>query len=237
MQLYTETSGRGPYLVMLHGWGLNSAVFAPLRESLGRSFTVTTIDLPGHGLSPEAEQPGLDAWTDALLAVAPRRAHWFGWSLGGLLALNAALRARERVNTLSLIATTPRFTFDRESGWLDATTVEVLDAFLEELDSDLENALSKFMALQLRGASHAGDLARALKASVLSRGRFSRDALVDGFKILKHSDLRGDVAGLDTPTLVVSGGRDRLVPAAAGRWLAESLPGGKWVFLEDELNN
>ena len=92
--LHVEASGRGPNLVMLHGWAANLRVFDSLCADLQENYRIVRIDLPGHGRNDasSAAVHGLDAVVAQLRAAAPERAVWLGWSLGGQLALRMAQR-------------------------------------------------------------------------------------------------------------------------------------------------
>ncbi|MEE4110609.1 MAG: alpha/beta fold hydrolase [Halieaceae bacterium] len=82
-------------LVLIHGWGMNNAVWETLPASISDRYHLHPIELPGHGDSPETPEGGdLQAWADAVLAQAPEQAIWLGWSLGALVALQAALQTR-----------------------------------------------------------------------------------------------------------------------------------------------
>ena len=94
--MHLDIIGRGPPLVLIHGWAMHGGVFAPLLDRLGAHFECHVVDLPGHGLSEERDGLALDATVERLLALLPP-AIWLGWSLGGLFALEAAARAPERV--------------------------------------------------------------------------------------------------------------------------------------------
>ncbi|MGB5605365.1 MAG: alpha/beta fold hydrolase, partial [Gammaproteobacteria bacterium] len=102
MKLYTQTSGAGPDLLLVHGWGLHSGIWDGLAPLLEPHYRVTRMDLPGHGRSAWQGQASLDDMTDAVLSTAPATAVWLGWSLGGLLAARAAQRAPARVTALVL---------------------------------------------------------------------------------------------------------------------------------------
>ena len=52
MSLWHETSGSGPDLVLVHGWGMNAGVWSLLLPALQERFRVTVLELPGHGASP-----------------------------------------------------------------------------------------------------------------------------------------------------------------------------------------
>ena len=92
MKLWSETTGTGVPLYLIHGWGMNASVWDPLLTTLNDDYQVTRVDLPGHGNSPLPEkQLALSDWSSALMEAAPENAIWLGWSLGGLLALHAAI--------------------------------------------------------------------------------------------------------------------------------------------------
>ncbi len=229
MRLHAETAGRGPKLVLLHGWGLHSGIWATLLPALSRHFCVTSIDLPGHGHS--ACPPGgfgLDEAVAAIAAVAPRHAAWLGWSLGGQLAMSAAL-AGHAISRLVLVATTPRFV--AAPGWPCAMPAETFAEFAASLSVDHRRAVRNFLALQLRGDRRAAALLPALRATLLERGDPAPGALRAGLGILAATDLRARLTGLRQPALVIAGERDRLTPAAAGRRLAAALPAGRFVEL------
>ncbi len=140
-----ETPGND--LVLLHGWGMNATVWDGLPADLGAGLTQHRIELPGHGDSPFPPQlgPGTGAlwrWADACLAAAPARAVWLGWSLGGLVALAAALRAPKRVRALIMVTATPRFL--RAVDWTPAVAEATLDQFQAGLLADPAGTLSRF---------------------------------------------------------------------------------------------
>ncbi|MFC1685319.1 alpha/beta fold hydrolase, partial [Pseudomonadota bacterium] len=135
MKLNTETLGDGPNLVLLHGWGMNAAVWTGLIERLVPEHRVTTIELPGHGHSPfDSELDSLEKWAEACLAVAPERAAWIGWSLGSQISTQAALMAPERVSHLVAVAGSPRFL--KADDWPHAVARGTMSGFAETLKED-----------------------------------------------------------------------------------------------------
>ena len=71
MSLHVETLGRGPDLVMLHGWALHSGIWAGMREPLSRHFRLHLLDLPGHGQSVAGDSQTFDAWVSEIAAMLP----------------------------------------------------------------------------------------------------------------------------------------------------------------------
>ena len=103
-------AGSGSPLVLLHGSAIDSAAlsYAPSVPHLAAHHEVVAPDWPGYG---ESERPRVSLSVDdavSLLeafldAVGLTRVHLAGFSMGGAAALGFALRAPERVRTLTMI--------------------------------------------------------------------------------------------------------------------------------------
>lgn len=231
MKLHAETVGHGPALVLLHGWGMHSGIWRTLLPEFARQFRVTCVDLPGHGCSRSpARLFGLGATADAVAAVAPRDAAWLGWSLGGQVALVAALAGVD-IRRLVLVATTPRFVAAPD--WPCGMAATTLAGFAASLAKDHRKTVRDFLVLQLRGDRHAATRLAELRRILDERPDPEPEALRAGLDILANTDLRALLHAVRQPALVIAGERDRLTPAEAGRRLAASLPGGRLLALPD----
>ncbi len=72
--MHIDVTGRGPDLVLIHGWALQGGVFAPLVQRLADQFTLHLVDLPGHGHSRDDTTPlRLPFVVSAIAAATPRR--------------------------------------------------------------------------------------------------------------------------------------------------------------------
>lgn len=107
--------GKGPPLLLLHGFtGSAHAWPAVIVESLSERYTVWVPDLPGHGDSP-ARREGtpsdfsgtLQRLTAGLDALGIQQPVWVGYSMGGRLALGAAVSQGKRVRALVLESASP----------------------------------------------------------------------------------------------------------------------------------
>ncbi|MDQ9387065.1 alpha/beta fold hydrolase, partial [Serratia marcescens] len=108
--LYWQTIGEGERdLVLLHGWGLNAEVWSCIQARLAPHFRLHLVDLPGYGRSQGFGALSLEQMTEIVLAAAPPQAWWLGWSLGGLVASQAALMQPERLKGLITVASSPCF--------------------------------------------------------------------------------------------------------------------------------
>ena len=115
--IYIETMGVGPNLVLIHGWGMNGAVWQPIVKRLSKIFTVHVIDLPGMGFSRPIEPVHLHTLAEKVAEIMPANADVVGWSLGGQIAMRIALDYPDLVRRLVLVGTTPCFvnkSFDKE---------------------------------------------------------------------------------------------------------------------------
>ena len=229
MSLWHETQGAGPDLVLLHGWGMNAAVWQPLLPGLQERFRVTLVELPGHGESALADGD-LAAWAQACLAVAPHSAAWGGWSLGGLIAQQAALLAPQRIDRLCLVTSTPSFVQREE--WPEAMPPAVFEQFARSLVADPAATLKRFLGLQVKGAEDARTLLRTLNAALARRPQAQRQGLEVGLRLLLEGDLRDRLDRLQVPTNWLFGERDTLVPAAAARAIGRYLPGAVVEIVE-----
>ena len=93
-----ESAGQRPAIVLLHSNSSSSRAFRKqLDGPLGARFRLVAIDLPGHGDSDDAHDPGLYAikmqaqtLKTAIDALGLQAAHFVGWSLGGHFVLELA---------------------------------------------------------------------------------------------------------------------------------------------------
>lgn len=228
MTLWHDAQGSGPDLVLLHGWGMNAAVWEPLLPRLQQDFRVTRVELPGHGASPLVSG-GLRDWAEACLAVAPAQAVWLGWSLGGQVALQAALLQPQRISQLALVTATPSFV--QRDDWPSAMPAAVFEQFAAALDSDPAATLRRFLGLQVKGSEGARELLRTLSATLEERPAAQREGLELGLGILLASDLREHLDDLQVPSQWLFGSRDTLVPVELASVLPTVLPAARVSLL------
>jgi pimeloyl-[acyl-carrier protein] methyl ester esterase len=229
--LHVERFGSGPDLVLLHGWALHGGAWEPVAKRLAPRFRVHVVDLPGHGYSRGAAFGDLDTLATRVAEVVPVGSAACGWSLGGLVAMKLAALASLGIRALALVAATPSFV--ARAGWPSGIAPETLAAFARDLSRDQDATVRAFLQLTARGATGARGCVRRLDALRAERPLAEDAALAAGLGVLARSDLREEAGRLPQPALVIHGLRDELVPAEAGRFLAATIPGARFVGLED----
>jgi len=92
-----------PDVVLLHGFTHTGASWGPVVAALGKSYRALAPDIRGHGSASDRRPVTVEAVLDDLAALAPARFTLAGYSMGGRLALHAALALPDRVERLVLI--------------------------------------------------------------------------------------------------------------------------------------
>lgn len=125
LQLYYELHGSGDALVMLHGGVGASEMFGSNLAALAADRQVIAVHLQGHGRTADIDRPlSYELMADDISAMLKylriERADILGYSLGGGVALQTAIRHPEMVRKLVLISTP-----SKREGWYP----EVLQGF------------------------------------------------------------------------------------------------------------
>ncbi len=207
--LHWRTAGEGLDLILIHGWGMNAGVWQQILPLLTPHFRVHCLDLPGYGHSALLEGQSIEDLAQSLLNKAPSNAIWLGWSLGGLVAMKAALLQGEHLGGLITVASSPCFLATEE--W-KGIKPSVLENFATQLADNLPQTIERFMALQALGSKSARQDIKMLKQHVLDRPLANEDALHSGLKSLQEEDFRQDIANISVPWLRLYGRLDALVP-------------------------
>ena len=214
--LHLETVGQGADLVLLHGWGMHGGIWDGVRDALAAKYRLHIVDLPGYGASAQQDPYTLAALAQLVAQCMPQPAHVCGWSLGGQVAMQLALDFPRRVNKLVLLSTTP--CFRQREDWPHGMGDTTMREFAHSLELDYVATLKRFLSLQARSGDDAREVIAALRAKLFERGEPPLATLRGGLAIQRDIDLRGVVAGISQPTLLIHGERDTLTPLGAGEW-------------------
>ena len=216
-------------MVLLHGWAMHGGVMRPLADALATQCTLYVVDLPGHGLSRQSAVSLEPRACAAAIAARTPPAIWLGWSLGGLVALTAALDLPQQVRSLAMLCATPKFVRDADWPWgADATLVQQLAT---DLATDYRGTIDRFLVLEAMGSADPRAELRQLRTLVFARGEPDRRVLQEGIRILETGDRRAALPDLSVPSAWIAGQRDRLVPPQAMQWSASQC-GGSYDEIE-----
>jgi pimeloyl-[acyl-carrier protein] methyl ester esterase len=222
MSLYVEQFGQGPDLVLLHGWGMHGGVWHGVCDALAQTHRVHVIDLPGMGHSATCDPYTLVHLAQVVAGQMPARAAVCGWSLGGQVAMQLALDHPEKVDSLWLVGSTPRFV--NQPDWRNGIAADVFREFAAQIAADYHPSMGRFLGLQAFGGDSTRQQMRELREQFAARPAPSPEVLQQALRILLETDLRADISRLTLPTLIIHGNRDTLAPVAAAHWMAAQLP-------------
>jgi 3-oxoadipate enol-lactonase len=217
-------AGSGPLVLFLHGLGMTRTGFDPQLAELRDSYRCVAWDMPGYGASPPAPSelsfPLLaDAVAGLIDALGESSAHLAGLSLGGQIALHAALRHPDRLRSLVLLDSSPAF-------GLDGTDAEVWKRRRLHLLDSGETPASMAEPV-LRSVMAPGVDDRAVAAIAASMARISAAGLRAAIDCLPSHDVRARLGEIAAPTLVLVGERDTETPLSYAEMLVAGIPGAE----------
>ena len=231
-RMYYELHGEtGDPVLLVMGFGMSGIAWTPQVEDLRADHRVAWYDNRGIGRSTAGEPsdlPGLASDAVALLDhLGWDRAHVVGVSMGGMIAQHVALDHRDRVRSLTLIATHP-------AGLRHLPGARGLRLFLR---ANTRHGAARLDALshllytpahreRLRASGWTPESMAAIAAPTDPRVRLSQLAA-----ILRH-DVRARLSTLaGLPVLVLRPDHDVLVPPRGSDALASAIPGARLVRL------
>lgn len=227
LRFHWELSGNqtGPTILLLRGLSRSSRYWYDLRPLLEPRFRVLVMDNRGVGRS-DAPPPGFSTadMADDVAAVLDgsgvERAHVFGISLGGMIAQHLAVRHPGRVDRLVLGATT--------MGGRSREPVprQAITAFLETARMSVAEQIRSTMPWVV----DASTLARRPEVvdewiAIAESEPRNRLALLGQLLAAGFHDTTANLHRVRSPTLVITGDRDRLIPMGNSRQIAERIPG------------
>jgi 3-oxoadipate enol-lactonase len=231
-RLWTQESGAGPVLVLLHGILSDNSSWYSLVPALAARHRVLLIDGPGHGQSdPAPAGVTLEAYTEAIAEVLDAKgvddAVFIGLSLGGMVAQRLALQHPGRVRGLLLLGTTadgPTWAV-RARFWLTGNLIGRF-GMAAPLRKNLAGWVFPPEFLARRPDMH--DLMAARYAAWDARK--TRRVFEGLFKV---QGIREDLVRVSAPTLVMVGALDRVAPPAFSEAIARAIPGARLVVMPD----
>ena len=94
--------GSGPAVLLIHGVGLRAEAWVPMLPHLASQFSITLVDLPGHGQSARLPgRPTLADYTDCVAEVLETPTFVVGHSMGALIAMDMAVRYPALVSAIT----------------------------------------------------------------------------------------------------------------------------------------
>jgi 3-oxoadipate enol-lactonase len=221
VSLHHTVDGDGDRVLVLAGsLGSTLEMWEPQLPALTDGFRVVRVDHPGHGGSPLPDVRSVEGIAAAVVALLDElgleRVSFCGLSLGGAVGMRLALDAPERLDRLVLCATsmrfaTPEFWEERIRVVREQGVEAIADAVLERWFTPAFGDVGRYRDMLV--STSAEGYARCCKA-------------------LLEWDVRGRLAEVGVPTLVVAGADDPSTPLADLEAIAGEIPGAELVVID-----
>jgi 3-oxoadipate enol-lactonase len=235
VRCYYELLGEGEPLLLIPGLGGSCRVWDSLAPLLANNFSLILIDNRGLGRSESKRKPRTLADYSADIAelldkLQLDRVHVLGLSLGGIIAQRFAIDHAPRVHRLVLVSCTDKFS-----------------AYLLRITALLGHSLRRFprkVFVQMMELLCTAPL--YLDANVEQIDRESDQRCKSGVPARAIATqlralLRSEVAPVDyritSPTLVVAGEHDALIPNCYAKLMAEKIPDSRFVLIPGAGHN
>ena len=213
--------GAGAPLICLHGIGGAAELWAATAAALpGRR--VLAWHQPGYGGTPLP--PGLsfpllaDMLAEQLTAEGIDSADFVGHSMGGMIALELAIRHPARIRTLLPYATTPAF-----GGKDPAFAQDFLTKRLAPLDAG--KTMAECAGGLVRGMCAPGADPAAEPAAIAAMAAVPEATYRATLACLTTFDRRAALSGIAHRTRAIAGAEDQVAPARTMQRMADAIPG------------
>lgn len=233
--------GDAPPLVLLHGAGNDSAAISWYHawRQFGARCGVIAFDMPGFGLTQGIEPTGdpkqmADLTAEMLDALGLPKAVVVGFSMGGDVALNLALRHAERVGALILVAPgglVPMFQnpWSHAMAWMASTVPASVAASIGSMAEDCYEDGYRYVMKHHEDLEPeiADEYAREARTHALM-GQTRYNQATVGVLGMRNNNMP-HVHTIAIPTLFLHGVDDPIVPRRASERAAEEMPDARYV--------
>jgi pimeloyl-ACP methyl ester carboxylesterase len=200
---------RRPVFLLIHGAGGSHLDWPPEMRRF-EPYGTCAVDLPGHGRSSGPARSTISAYADDMLALAGELALTevvlVGHSMGGAVALEIALREKENIVGLVLVATGARLRVNQQLTGL--------------IDSDFASAVDLITTVAWGPDTPPGEIKRARQLMLTC----DPAAVQMDFAACNDFDVMSRLGSVAIPTLVLVGAEDKMTPPKFGRYLADHIP-------------
>jgi 3-oxoadipate enol-lactonase len=225
--LALEITGSGDPLLFIHGLGGTNNVFGPQINVLSRFFTCVRYDLPGAGLSSLGNIKTMDDLVTSAIEALDRAeitvpAHVIAHSMGTVVAQHLALRAPERVRSLSLIGPV--------HAPPDGVRTALHGRAAKARDEGLTGVADQVVAggLSAETKAHRPEVAAFVRELVMRQSAEGYARHCEALATVKAAD----VSKISVPALLITGDEDNTSPAPATAAFAAKFNAARCVIFD-----
>ena len=224
-----ELRGQGPAVVLVHGMGLNRAMWQWLLPALTPRFQVLSFDLIGHGESADpAGPPDLQTFAAQIIelldACGLTRCAVVGFSLGGMIARRFAIDHPNRMSALAILHSA----HDRSAAERAAIGRRVETVRQSGPAATVDAALARWFTDDFR-TRHPEMMDLVRRWVTANR----KEVYAPIYRVLAEGDaeIADPIAEIRCPTLVMTGAEDFGNSPDMAQRMASAIPGARIAIL------
>jgi proline iminopeptidase len=237
IELNTYVQGKGFPIVCLHGHPGSGASLSIFTNHLSKRFQTFAPDLRGYGKSRFYKNFEMSDHLTDLEALLDRfqlkKCLVLGWSLGGILAMELALKLPERITGLILVATSARPIGNHPPiTWQDnlytgvASLLSCINPNWQwNIDTFGKRSLLRYLIRQHTPTAYRYIATEAVPAYLQTSAAATR-ALSTALK--SRYNRLGDLQQIDCPTLILSGAQDYHITADSSKETSQYIKNCQW---------
>jgi 3-oxoadipate enol-lactonase len=212
-------------LVFSNSLGANYSMWDPQAHEFRKKLRVLRYDTRGHGQSAPTPGPySIELLAKDVIAMLDAldldRVHFCGLSMGGMIGMWLALNAPERLHKLVLSNTAAKI--GTSEGWNARIEAVQKNGMKSVATAILERWFTP--AFRQNAPETMANILKMLEET-------NPDGYVACCAAVRDFDCREQLNNIRTPTLVIAGAHDRATPPDGGRFLAQQIPGARYVEL------
>ncbi len=232
IDIYYEIHGEGFPLILIRGLGSNADHWYAQLPVFSSHFSVVSFDNRGIGRSQKSDENYTISMmaedTVALMdAIGISKAHILGISMGGMIAQQVALTYPLKVHGLVLACT------HCGGGHAVRASEEIAKIFAEYIFTGSQEAAQKAAACLFTERTLSERTEIIHQYQKVSR-KFPPETatLINQWKAIQGHDTWAELPNIKTPTLVITGSEDTLIPPQNSTILAERIPDAQLRVIE-----
>ena len=217
----SEASKIWDNLVFLHGWGTSPRVWEKQIAHFSKKYKVETVDLYPLMSCPRKRASKNGFYMDSRLRGNDSNVPiLIGWSYGGMLAMDCAVKNPDKIKALVLVGCSAKFT----EGMPPAAIRNIKRNLNKNFKTTMENCYATFF-LKSEEAT--------MKKFIENQNLPDKKDTIDILDQLLVLDQRHILKDIKSPTLVVHGDKDAVCPLEGARSLHEGIRGSRLSIIKD----
>jgi len=236
-KVYYEISGKGQWLVLIHGAWASHEWWRWQVPELSRSYRVLSLDVRGHGQSSPLEKPdSVDNFArdleTLLQKVGADEVALVGWSMGGIISMQYYLSNPSRVKALVLIATRgQRNPKTKLRVWLQQMQARL--SLMMDFAGYKESIYPEQVEKEIRSMLSPATPKKVVDWIMTDLANNPRRNFLEVAKSLWNWEAGERLTTINVPTLIVVGEEDNTTPPRFSHFLHAKIPNSKLMVVKN----